>query len=400
MNRQDFPILRRKIKGHPLIYFDNAATMQKPRAVIKAISRYYEHSNANVHRGLNPLSLEATKLYENARQSVADFISARPEEIIFTRNATEGINLVARSWGENNLGRGQIVVLSQAEHHANIVPWLQLKEKLGIRLVYLPIKADGSLDLKAAQKIIARPGVKFLSLTQASNVLGVVNSLKALIKTARQKGIVTLIDACQSSAHLKINVRDLASDFLVLSGHKLGAPTGIGLLYGRKEILADLDPFLGGGGMIAEVYEDKFIPREAPYKFEAGTPAISGAIGLAAACDYLKKLGKKREVYEKKLSAYFLKKLSVYPFIKMFGTAKPKLSIFSLTVKRLHPHDLADLLGQEGIIVRAGQHCAQPLHDAFSLSSTLRVSLSFYNTTAEIDFFFKKLEEIYSAFNK
>ena len=291
IKRSDFPILQKKIKGHQMLYFDNAATTQKPEAVIKAMNNFYLHSNSNVHRSLNPLAEEATKLYEDARGVVANFISASREEIIFTRGTTEGINLIARTWGESNLKKGDIVVLCITEHHSNIVPWLQLKEKLGIKLAYLPLKINGDLDLVSAKKILSRPRVKLLTLTQASNVLGILNPIKTLITLAHSKNIITIIDAAQSIAHVPVNVHSLNCDFLVFSSHKIYGPTGIGVLYGRKSLLEKMPPFLGGGDMIRSVYQDHFINNDLPYKFEAGTPAIAEAIGLAVAINYLKKLG-------------------------------------------------------------------------------------------------------------
>jgi len=332
---------------------------------------------------------------------VANFISASSSEIIFTRGATEGINLVARTWGEQNLAKGDIIVLSLAEHHANIIPWLQLKEKLGIKLVYIPLKPSGELDLIAAKKILNRPRVKLLALTQASNVLGILNPLKKLIALAQAKNIVTLIDAAQSITHIPVNIKQLKCDFLVFSSHKIWGPTGIGVLYGRRNLLEKMPPFLGGGNMIKSVYIDHFTVNELPYKFEAGTPSIAEAIGLAATIQYINKLGWETIIrQENKLTAYFSKRLQILKFVKVLGSPRSlanKLPVFSLIVKGIHPHDLADLLGQEGIILRAGNHCAQPIHDFWGLPASLRASLSFYNTTAEIDIFIKKLSSLYQA---
>ncbi|MFA6994994.1 MAG: SufS family cysteine desulfurase [Patescibacteria group bacterium] len=401
IRRSDFPILSKKINGHNLIYFDNAATAQKPKAVILALDNYYRNYNSNVHRGINPLAEEATKKYEAARDVIADFVSAAREEIIVTRGATEGINLVARTWGEANLRAGDLVILSIAEHHANIVPWLQLKNKLGIKLAYIPVKPSGEFDFAAAKKILARPRVKLLALTQASNVLGIINPVKELISIARRHNVITLIDAAQSITHIRIDVRSLDCDFLVFSGHKIWGPTGVGVLYGRRELLEKMPPFLGGGDMIKSVYTDRFTTNELPYKFEAGTPPIAELIGLAAAISYVNKLGWKNIIsQEKRLTAYFLKQIQPLKFIKVLGSVnsiKIKLPVFSLVVDSLHPHDAADLLGQEGIILRAGHHCAQPIHDFFGVSATLRASLSFYNTTKEIDIFIKKLKSLYQV---
>lgn len=399
INRKDFPILNKKIKGQALVYFDNAATAQKPGAVIKVVSDFYKNDNANVHRGLNPLADEATKKYETARNLVADFIGAQREEIIFTSGATAGINLVARSWGEANLQAGDIVVLSIAEHHANIVPWLQLQKKIGIKLEYITLKADGTWDLVAARKLLNKRRVRLLAVSQVSNVLGIINPVAQLIKLAKQKGIITLVDAAQSIAHLKIDVKKLACDFLVFSGHKLGGPTGIGVLYGRQELLAAMPPFMGGGDMISFVKSDSFGVSDLPYKFEAGTPNIAGVIGLGEALKYLQSLGYDSiHRQEQQLTLYFLKKIKKLKSVKVFGSAKVKLPIFALTILGIHPHDAADILGQAGIILRAGHHCAQPLHDYLGVPATLRASFSFYNTKKEIDYFVSKLAELIKAF--
>lgn len=400
MIRDDFPILKRKIRGCALVYFDNAASMQKPQAVISALNSFYSQHYANIHRAIYPLAEQATELYEGSRQTVASFIGASPEEVIFTKGATEGINLVARSWGEANLHAGDRIVLTRAEHHANLVPWLQLKDKLGIKLEFIELKKDGSLDLESARKKINLSRVKMLSITQASNVLGVVYPVEKLIRLARLRKIVTLIDASQSVAHLPIKVKRLDSDFLVFSGHKLGGPTGIGVLYGRREILDNLAPFLGGGDMIESVKYDSYTVAPAPQKFEAGTPPIAGAIGLAAACRYFEGLGwKKIQDREDELTNYFRQQLKQFPFIRLIGNAKNRLPVFSLVIEGLHPHDAADWLGQEGIALRAGFHCAEPLHSYYGIGATLRASLSVYNTKSEIDYFFKKITELYIIFN-
>jgi len=399
IKRSDFPILKRKINGRPLVYFDNASTVQKPGAVIKSLVDYYERHNANVHRGMSPLAAEVTRLYEESRQTVAAFIGAAPAEIIFTRGTTESINLVARTWGDRELRAGDIVILSLAEHHANIIPWLQLRDRIGIRLEYIPLHADGTWNMAAAKKLLDHKRAKLLAVSQVSNVLGIINPLAELLKLARCRGLVTLVDAAQSIAHLQINVQELACDFLVFSGHKIGGPTGIGVLFGRREILAALPPFLGGGEMIMEVTTKSFSVKEAPFRFEAGTPNIAGAIGLGAACRYLNKLDNRIiRARERELTAYFLKKIRTLRFIKILGTAKGKVPIFSLVIKNMHAHDAADLLGQEGIILRSGHHCAQPLHDFFQVPASLRASLSFYNTFQEIDFFVARLRELYQAF--
>ncbi|MFA5155252.1 MAG: SufS family cysteine desulfurase [Patescibacteria group bacterium] len=399
IRRSDFPILKKKIAGRPLVYFDNASSAQKPMSVIRAVSDFYRKYNTNVHRGFNPLAEEATGRYEAAREAVARFIGARREEIIFTRGATEGVNLVARTWGETNLKKGDTVVLSLAEHHANLVPWLQLEDKIGFKLAYIPVKIDGSLDLAAAQELLRRPRVKLLSITQASNVLGIFYDLSKLIRLAKSKGIMTLVDAAQSATHRPIDVRRLDCDFLVFSGHKLWGPTGSGVLYGRREILAKMPPFMGGGDMIDTVYIDHFTTNELPYKFEAGTPDIAAAIGLGEAVRYVNKIGWPTIIKtERELTNYFLRRIKVLPFVRILGTAKPKLPVFAMVIDGIHPHDAADLLGSEGIILRPGRHCAQPIHDHYGVPATLRASLSFYNTRTEIDYFIKKLKELHQAF--
>lgn len=399
IKRADFPILNTKINGHSLIYFDNASTAQKSRFVIETVNDFYKNNNANVHRGLNPLADEATKKYEDARSLTAGFINAHQTEIIFTGGTTAGINLVARSWGEANLRAGDVVVLSIAEHHANIVPWLQLQEKIGIKLEYIPLKKDGAWDLAAAQKLLNKRRVKLLAFSQVSNVLGIINPVAKLIKLANKKGIVTLIDAAQSIVHFKIDVKQLGCDFLVFSGHKLGGPTGIGVLYGRQKILESMPAFMGGGDMISFVKIDSFGVNSLPYKFEAGTPNIAGAIGLGRALQYLNRVGYGEIIkQEKNLTNYFLNKIKKLESVRILGTAKSKLPIFALTIKGIHPHDASDILGQQGIVLRAGHHCAEPLHNYLGLPASLRASLSFYNTKAEIDHFVSSLRELIKAF--
>lgn len=391
----DFPLLTRHYQGQPLVYLDNAATAPKPEVVLAAVDNYYRQHNANVHRGPNFLAEEATTLYEDARRTVAKFINAEVEEIIFNSGTTAGVNLIARSWGEHNLRAGDVIALSRAEHHANFVPWLQLQARLGVVLAFIEIEPDGSFNQASLDKIFAHPRLRLLTLTQASNVLGQYYDLTPLIARARQAGVLTLVDAAQSIAHQAVDVRALGCDFLVFSGHKLFAPTGSGVLFVRQELLADLPPVFGGGGMIDRVTSTNFTPATGPAKFEAGTPNIEGAIGLGAACRYLQAISwpviKQRE---DELTAHFLAKLTTLDWIKLLGGEEERLPLFALSFQDLHPHDVADLLGERGFITRAGHHCAQPLHDYFNLSATLRVSLSFYNTTAEIDDFFAALMDI------
>ena len=391
INRHDFPLLQKD----NLVYFDSAATSLKPEVVISATTDYYTNYGTSVHRGLSPLAASTTDLYEGVRKKVADFINAKETEIIFTSGATLSINLVARTWGEANLKKDDVVVLSLAEHHANIVPWLQLKESIGIKIEYIPLLDNGELDLIAAKKILTSESVKLLAITHASNVLGIINPIKELITEAKNKNIVTLVDATLSAAHQAVDVSDLACDFLVFSAHKILGPTGVGVLFGRSGILENMPPFLGGGSIISSVTYDNFTPAGLPYKFEAGTPNIAGVIGFGAAISYLQKIGwSDIQAQEKLLTNYFLEAISKLDFVTVLGTSDNKLPVFSLVLHGVHPHDAADLLGQEGIILRAGHHCAQPLHDYFKVPATLRVSLSFYNTTSEIDIFITALQAL------
>ncbi|MDP3836978.1 MAG: SufS family cysteine desulfurase [bacterium] len=391
----DFPLLERKYKERKLIYFDNAATTPKPRAVLDAQSDYYLHHNANINRGPNFLSDEATILYEGARTELASFINAEREEIVFTAGATAGINLVARSWGEAILKKGDVIALSRAEHHANLVPWLQLKDKLGIEIQYIDLDADGSFDNESLEQVFANPNLRLLAITQASNVIGRYYDLKPIMQRARALNVITLVDAAQSIVHRRLDVKTLACDFLVFSGHKLFAPAGTGVLYGRAEILKNMPSFLGGGGMISEVSFASFTVYDIPTKFEAGTPNIEGVIALGAACRYLNELGREElEACENELTAYFIKRLSEFEYIKLVGGLTNRLPLFCLIIEGVHPHDVSDLLGEQGIIVRAGRHCAHPLHDYLHIDATLRASLAFYNTKEGIDEFFTLIGKI------
>lgn len=398
--RLDFPLFRRKYKNNSLVYFDNAATSPKPQVVIDSVLSFYQEHNANIHRGPNFLSQEATDLYEEARNTVASFINAPSTSLVFTSGATASINLIARSWGEANLVAGDIVVLSRAEHHANIVPWLQLKDKLDIEIQYIDLDADGTLKDDSVYTILEQDRVKLLSLTQASNVLGIYNYLKPVIAFAKAKGIITLVDASQSIIHRQLDVQDLDADFIVFSGHKLFAPSGVGVLYAPHAILTAMPAFLGGGSMISSVEGQSYVAAEVPAKFEAGTPNIEGAIGLGAACRYIQKITWS-EIYKREtdLINYFLEKLNDYPSLQLLGGNSQRLPLFSFNSIKLHPHDLADLLGEEGIIVRAGHHCAEPLHRYLKIKSSLRLSLAFYNTKEEIDIFFNKFKQIEDSFS-
>lgn len=398
-HKLDFPLLARMYQNNNLVYFDNAATTPKPQAVINSINNYYYLHNANIHRGPNFLSEEATSLYEKSRQVIADFIKADKDEIIFTSGTTAGINLIARSWGEKNLRAGDIVALTKAEHHANIIPWLQLKEKIGIELIYIELNDDASFNQTSIDNILSNPRLRVLSITQASNVLGRYYDLTTLIKRAKELNVLTVIDAAQSVTHRPLNVKNLDCDFLVFSGHKLFAPSGVGVIYGRKKLLEEMPPFFGGGNMISQVSLDSFVCAAVPAKFEAGTPNIEGAIGLGEACRYLQEIGFPEIVRrEDILITHFFRKLSEANYAKLLGGFEAKIPVFALALSGIHPHDAADLLGEQGIITRAGHHCAQPLHDYLHIPASLRVSLSFYNTVEEIDIFFNTLKEIHSSF--
>ncbi len=397
--KSDFPLLARTYQNKNLVYFDNAATTPKPQVVIDAVNNYYSLHNANIHRGPNFLSEEATNLYEGARQLIADFIKAEKDEIVFTSGTTAGINLIARSWGEKNLRAGDVVALSRAEHHANIVPWLQLKEKIGIELMYIDLNADASFNQESIDKIFSNSRLRVLSITQASNVLGRYYNLSEIISRAKKMGVLTVIDAAQSVPHHSLNIKELDCDFLVFSGHKLFAPSGVGILYGRKEILEEMPPFLGGGNMISDVNINSFNTVAVPDKFEAGTPNIEGAIALGEACRYLQSIGYEEiQRREDILVNHFIHKLASENYIKLLGGSDNKIPLFALSLNGVHPHDAADLLGEQGIITRAGHHCAQPLHDYLNIPASLRVSLSFYNTIEEIDIFFNTIKEIHSSF--
>jgi cysteine desulfurase/selenocysteine lyase len=394
--RRDFPIFKRKINGRRLIYLDSAATTQKPNAVIDVIDRYYKFQNANVHRGLHTLAEEATTAFEATRDKVAKFIGGvKREEIIYTRNATEAINLVAQSWGQANIKKGDRIVITQMEHHANLVPWIVLSRKTGAELVYIPITPDGFLDLKDIGKIISA-NTKMVALTQMSNVLGTINPVEDIIDLAHKRGAVTLVDGAQSVPHLPIDVRAMDADFLAFSAHKMLGPTGLGFLYGKEEILNNMEPVVFGGEMISEVKFDYADWNALPYKFEAGTPHIAGAIAFGSALDYLNALGMENiRNHEKGLIAYALEKMKELDFIKIYGPldSERRGGGVSFNDKDIHPHDLATFLDMMGIAVRAGHHCAQPLTRLFGVNATTRASFYIYNTINDIDALITGLKE-------
>jgi cysteine desulfurase / selenocysteine lyase len=399
--RADFPILDRQVHGKQLIYLDSAATSQKPRAVIDALTGYYEQYNSNVHRGVHTLSGEATDAYEGAREKISHFIhAASHQEIIYTRNATEAINLVAYSWGMNNLQRGDEIILTVMEHHSNLIPWQFVAQRTGARLRFVQLTPDGEFDFGHYQSLV-NDKTKLVSVAHVSNTLGCINPVKDIIGLARQYGAKVLLDACQSAPHMPIDVQDLDCDWLVASGHKMCGPTGIGFLYGKLSLLRAMPPFLGGGEMIADVFLETATYADLPHKFEAGTPAIGEAIALGAAVDYLMAIGMDRiHTYEQELTEYLFAKLTQLPQVKIYGPKPPKerAALASFTAGEVHPHDLSTILDQAGIAIRAGHHCTQPLHRFLKVQSTARASLSFYNTTDEIDRLVASLQEAIEYF--
>jgi len=400
--RADFPILDQQVHGQPLIYFDNAATTQKPRAVVEALRHYYEHDNANVHRGIHELSNRATAAFEAARARAAKFINARhAEEIIFTRGTTEGINLVAQAWGSKHIQADDAILLTEMEHHSNIVPWQLLAERAGARLVFLPITgAIGLLDLSGLDEFLTSHKVKLFAMTHISNSLGTINPVAELCARARQLGVTTLVDAAQSAGHRPIDVQEIGCDFLAFSGHKMCGPTGIGVLYGRQEMLEGTPPYQGGGEMILSVDFQKSTWKQAPHKFEAGTPDIAGAVGLHAAMDYLDQIGRRNIAqHDQELGAYAYAKLSGFKHgIRLFGPHIGRAGLVSFLLNDVHAHDVVTVADQRGVALRGGHHCNQPLMHKLGVESTARASFYFYNTTAEIDRFVEVLGEIQKFF--
>jgi cysteine desulfurase / selenocysteine lyase len=400
--RDDFPILGQKVHGQPLIYLDNAATTQKPRAVLDALRAYYENDNANVHRGIHELSNRATAAFEAARIRASRFINARSaDEIIFTRGTTEGINLVAAAWGNKHLRKGDKILLTEMEHHSNIVPWQLLAERTGAELVFLPVTGDiGLLDLNHLDEWLTKE-VKLMAMTHISNSLGTINPILELCARARKLGVVTLIDAAQSAGHRLLDVQEIGCDFLAFSGHKMCGPTGIGVLYGRQEVLETMPPYQGGGEMILNVTYQKSTWKHAPHRFEAGTPDISGAVGLHAAMDYLDRIGRQKIAeHDQELGAYAYEKLAGLKGggIRLFGPHIGRAGVVSFLLKDVHAHDLVTAADQGGVALRGGHHCNQPLMHKLGVESTARASFYFYNTTQEIDRFIEVLAEIQEFF--
>ena len=397
--REDFPILRRQIRGRPLTYLDNAATTQKPTAVLDALADYYTTSNANVHRGVHLLSEIATEAHEAAREKVRAFFNAASrEEIVFTRNSTEGINLVAHAFGRWRVGVDDEVVISAMEHHSNIVPWQLLCEERGARLRVAPIDDSGELILDALDALLG-PRTRLLAVTHMSNALGTINPIEAIVRMAHAKDVPVLVDGSQAAYHMPVDVRALDCDFYVATGHKLYGPTGIGVLYGRRALLEAMPPFLGGGDMIKSVTFERSTWNELPYKFEAGTPDIAGAVGLGTALDYINSVGLSAvSEHERSLLAYGTEALQDVPGVRIIGTARQKASILSFVMEGIHPHDIGTIVDQEGVAIRTGHHCAQPVMERFGVPATARASLAMYNTRQDVDVLIRALRRVHAVF--
>jgi len=400
--RGQFPILSREIKpGVPLIYLDSAATSQKPRQVIEAMSTYYERHNANVHRGIHLLAEEATTSFESSREKVAEFIGAESaRQVIFTRNTTEAINLVAYSWARANLDTGDLIVLTEMEHHSNMVPWQILAEERGVRLAFITVTEDGLLDLSSFHDLLEEKP-RLVAFTHMSNMLGTINPVKEMTRLAQDSGAVVLIDGAQAVPHLPVNVLDIGADFYAFSAHKMCGPTGIGVLYGREDLLEEMPPFLGGGDMIKRVQLESFTTNDLPYKFEAGTPPIAEGIGLGAAIDFLTSIGMQAvHQHEKLLIGRMLDRLDEVPGVKVYGpSVNHKGGVASFSFEGIHPHDVAQILDSQGIAVRAGHHCAMPIHEKFGLPATTRASFYLYNTVEEVDSLIEGLYKVKEIFN-
>ena len=399
--REDFPVLKRQVNGKPLIYFDNAATSQKPESVIETTDRYYREYNANIHRGIHKLAEEATLAHEEAREKIAKFINAKhTEEIIFTRNTTEAINLVAYAWGRANVGKGDKIVLTIMEHHSNIVPWQLLAQEKGANVEYVKINSEGLLRLDELHELIDER-TKIVCVTHASNALGTINPVKEIGKVAHRYGAMFLVDAAQSVPHMRVDVRDIDSDFFAFSGHKMLGPTGIGVLHGKSEHLRRMLPFLGGGEMIREVHTTGASWKDIPYKYEAGTPNIVGAIGLGTAVDYLSKIGMENvHEHEREISKYAIGRMSEVKDLTLYGPRDiaQRVGVLSFNLGDIHAHDLASILDEEGIAIRSGHHCAQPLMEFLNVPAMSRASFYIYNTKEEVDVFINALEKARKLF--
>jgi cysteine desulfurase/selenocysteine lyase len=401
--RDDFPILDQQVHGNPLVYLDNAATSQKPMVVLDTLQHYYQRDNANVHRGVHLLSCRATEAYEGARDKVAGFVNARSRnEIVFTRNASEAVNLVAYAWGLNTLKPGDEIITSVMEHHSNLVPWQMIAQKTGAVLKFVELTETEEFDFEQFKSLLS-PQTKLVTVVHASNTLGCINPVAEIVQEAHKVGAKVLIDACQSAPHLKLDVQGLDCDWLVASGHKMCGPTGIGFLYGKLELLEAMPPFLGGGEMISEVFLDRSTYAELPHKFEAGTPAIAEAIALGAAIDYLTGIGlDKIHTYELELTDYLFEQLLQVPAVRIYGPkpseTKIRAALATFTTGEIHVNDIASLLDQAGVAIRTGHHCTQPLHRILGVNSTARASLYFYNTFTDIDRFIVALKDTLAFF--
>jgi cysteine desulfurase/selenocysteine lyase len=396
--RKDFPILNQTVNGHPLIYFDNAATSQKPRAVIDTLAHFYERDNSNVHRGLHELSNRATAAYEDARKRLAAYLGTEAETIVFTRGTTESINLVVRAWGDANVGKGDVILLTEMEHHSNLVPWQLLARRKGATLRFVPVNPDGLLDLENLDDLLDGP-VKIFSFTHISNTLGTINPAVDLCARARRAGVTTLVDAAQSAGHRPLDVREIGCDFLALSGHKMCGPTGAGLLYGRKEILEGMEPFHGGGEMIVSVAltESEFKPP--PHRFEAGTPAIAQAIGLGASARYLDQIGRQRIFdHDQALALQAIALIDEIPGVRIFGPREARAGLVSFVLESAHAHDVVSMADQYGLALRGGHHCTQPLLRKLGVPATARASFYFYNTPEEVIRMGEILRKIHAFF--
>jgi cysteine desulfurase / selenocysteine lyase len=399
--REDFPILKQKIHGKPLIYFDNAATSQKPASVIEAEKRFYQSENSNIHRGVHELSERATRAYEGVRVKIQKFINARESrEVVFVRGTTEAINLVAAAWGRKNMAAGDEVVITAMEHHSNIVPWQLLREEKGIVLRVAPVNDRGEIIYEEFEKLLGSQ-TKLVSVVHVSNVLGTINPVKQLVDAAHSRGIPVLIDGAQAVPHMKVDVQEIDCDFYAFSGHKLFGPTGVGALYGKAKLLEAMPPYQGGGDMISSVTIEKTLFNVIPYKFEAGTPNIAATIGLGAALDYVNQLGLDNlGQYESELLEYATEKLSAIPSVRIIGTAEQKASVISFVLEGIHAHDVGTVLDQEGIAIRTGHHCAQPLMERFGVPATARASFAFYNTKQEVDALTEAIEKVNHIFRE
>jgi len=397
--RKDFPILQQEVHGKPLVYLDSAATSQKPQVVLDALTSYYATMNANVHRGVHLLSEKATADYEGARARIQRFLgAARPEEIVFVRGTTEGINLVAQSYGRRAVGPGDEIVISALEHHSNIVPWQMLCEERAAALRVIPIDDDGQVELEAYERLLGER-TRLVAIAHVSNALGTIVPVKRMIEMAHRRGVPVLVDGAQAVPHLRVDVRNLDCDFYVFSGHKAFGPTGIGALYGKAERLEQMPPWQGGGDMIKIVTFEKTVYNDLPYKFEAGTPHIAGAIGLGAALEYVETLGLDQiAAYEHELLAYGTRALVAVPGLRLIGTAREKASVLSFVLEGVHAHDVGTILDREGIAVRTGHHCAMPVMQRFGVPATTRASLALYNTPAEIDALVQGLRQVHEIF--